>query len=570
MFSLLVDGVSILITYWQAVLFLFVAFAGFGLFAFRQIAPEEKDPAKIGFTSFVIGGALMSLVTFALVAVGYFWQVLLIPGAFTILLAAGIILVRELRLNKFDVNWRHFALALIALIVLLVSRLVFLEYILLPPHSDSPIHYEVVADFLEPQSESGDGITLGNIWQRYYHFGFHSLAAWLTVTTNVPPEGAISLLGQVFLFTAPISIFALTHSITKNVMSATFAALLAAFGWAMPAFGVNWGKFPALSALAVAPAIAAAAATLKQSDWRKPAVILWFAILALSTALLHSRIVVCLLFALLAYFLVRNLETLRELTPFQSVRLSVLGAISLLPHSAIIKDFYGSISILVVILFLLPFAIRKFTKASIGAIVFTFLLWIALISRITVSGKTQTLLDEQFLAIGLFIPLSLIAGLGLAGLLGTIGTMNRIRWVAVGILAGLLALNMQASYFYPDPCCNYFSQHDQDAIEWIRESTSPQALFLISAAQSQFQTIGTDSGIWIEALTQRPVNKLPFDTDLSSAAQIEKICQTGARDIYLYSGGREYSFSTEQADSERMHAVFTSGKTVILQVIGCQ
>src|SRR3989304_597643 len=58
------------------------------------------------------------------------------------------------------------------------------------------------------------------------------------------------------------------------------------------------------------------------------------------------------------------------------------------------------------------------------------------------------------------------------------------QWIIVSLLAGLLVLNVQTRFFYPDPCCNYFSLDDQIAFEWIRENTSTQALFLISAAKS--------------------------------------------------------------------------------------
>ena len=571
MFTLVIDGVFMLLTYWKAVLALFVMFSAFGLMVLRLIGSQEEDLIRVGFTSLGIGAALTSLVTYALVAAAYFWQDLLIPGAFLILVIAAFMLLREIWMNNNKINnWSVFLLVFITLMGFLFLRLAFLRYILLPPHSDSPVHYQVVSDLLNRQSEGLSGISLSNILQRYYHFGFHSLAAWLAITANIPVENAISLLGQVFLYIAPVCIFALIYSVTRDTISAVFASLLAAFGWTMPAFAVNWGKFPALSALAVAPAILAYTVTLKHSDTRKLKVIIWFALLFLSITLMHSRMLVVLLLALLAYFIIKSIDVGKELPWSQSIRLAVLGAVALLPLYGIFRDFYGSISTFVALLVLLPFAIRRYTKLSIGTIVFTFFLWIALASQITFGGKTQPLLDEQFVAMTLFIPLSLIAGTGLASVMRTIRFKGINQWIIVSLLAGLLVLNVQTRFFYPDPCCNYFSLDDQIAFEWIRENTSTQALFLISAAKSQFQTIGTDSGIWIEALTQRPANKLPYDTDLSSTDEIIMLCQTGATDIYLYSGGREFSFRTDQADSERMHMVFSSGDTVIFKITDCR
>jgi hypothetical protein len=248
-----------------------------------------------------------------------------------------------------------------------------------------------VFGFLYPDASGGSKLSLGNIFNDYYHFEFHSIATWLTSLTSFSPENVISLLGQMFLVVAPVSVILLTHVLTKNINGALFAGLLAATGWLMPAFSVNWGKFPALASLAV---------------------------------------------------LLRRLR------------------------------FHGYF----------------------------------------LQGRT----------------------------------------------------------IYPDKCCDYVKEGDRLAFQWIQKNASEHTLFLISTFDSSRTVLDTDAGIWLDPLLGRHTNKLPFTLDWESSEEIGKICNTDAAEIYVYMGGRPYSFANAKlAQGQWTKPVFTAGRTIIYQVSGC-
>ena len=91
--------------------------------------------------------------------------------------------------------------------------------------------------------------TIPTLVPGYYHLGFHILASLLTFGLHTNPLDVIQILGQITLAAIPIPIFFLVRDKTQSDAAAFFGMLLAGFGWYMPGFAVNWGKYPALIGL---------------------------------------------------------------------------------------------------------------------------------------------------------------------------------------------------------------------------------------------------------------------------------------------------------------------------------
>lgn len=212
-----------------------------------------------------LGSLMLVICSYLLFVAAQFWPFILLPGSFTLVFLAIANILRHLWKHggtfRFDPRATTFTLAVL---LLLLIRLSFLAHILMPPYSDSPIHYQVILELLGRNQGLVSKISPGYILIRYYHFGFHSLAAWLVSVSGQAPQDVMSLLGQIFLVIWPLSVFALAFTLTGNLPAALLAGALAAIGWAMPAFAVNWGKYPALLSLAVIPAVLSAL-----PDWRK-------------------------------------------------------------------------------------------------------------------------------------------------------------------------------------------------------------------------------------------------------------------------------------------------------------
>ena len=79
-----------------------------------------------------------------------------------------------------------------------------------------------------------------------YHFGFHSVAVFLSLLTGLPAMTTTLVVGQIEGALAAPLLFLLTLRLLRDERAALFAALLAAFVSIMPAYYVNWGRYTQL------------------------------------------------------------------------------------------------------------------------------------------------------------------------------------------------------------------------------------------------------------------------------------------------------------------------------------
>jgi hypothetical protein len=431
-----------------------------------------------------------------------------------------------------------------------------------------------VVGFLDPGAKTVSKLSLENILRNYYHFGFHSLSVWLTSITEIEPENAISLLGQVFLVIGPFSVLSLVYAVTKDSIGALFAGLLAAIGWQMPAFAANWGKYPALSALAALPSVIAIPILRSSGNTFKRNDLLLGFILLVGITLLHTRIIVCILLTVICFFLSNIIKLDDRLKFYRSIGYSLLFIISLWPLLQLLTDFYNKWLVLVVLVVLLPFAFQRYPRLSVGLFLFMFGIWLIWIFPKFVNNSFRPLLDRQFIGIMLYIPLSVMGGAGLSGLLKREMFAGTLRLTTViALVAGLVLSFIRDDSIYPDPCCDYFHESDQLAFEWLQQKALGNTLVFISASDKSGQFIGTDAGIWLFPLIGQPTNKLPFNLDWNSSDEVMKICQLSTKNIYIYMGGRTYSFDNTQLlqlVKERLfQLVFQAGRTEIYQVLEC-
>src|SRR5215208_3257092 len=210
MLNIMLDGISVFYAYKEGILAFFIAVFGFGLFFVNLLVNWETDTRIKHLTAFGVGSVVVCVVVYGLILLSHFWPFLLEPGGYAIFLFAIFAILNEIRLGKLKPAYHIWTFILAAaFFLLLLVRLAFLKHILLPPYSDSPIHYQIVYGFLHPEASGNAKLSVATILSNYYHFGFHSLAAWLASITRFDPENSISLLGQLFLVLAPLSIFCL-------------------------------------------------------------------------------------------------------------------------------------------------------------------------------------------------------------------------------------------------------------------------------------------------------------------------------------------------------------------------
>ena len=572
MFNILTDGISILNSSKYGIVVFYITAIGMGYFTVKQVINREIN-TKVSLPLYIcIGSITLCVACYALFLLAYFWHWVLQPGSYLIFFFSIFVLIRGLLTGDIKLGWDIYLICIgLIVFLLLIVRLSFLKHIILPSYSDSTIHYQIVYGFLHPELDSTSNLSFGNVFRNYYHFGFHALAAWLTLITKIDAVNTISLLGQLFLVTVPLSVLLLVYTLTNNVNGALFAGLLAAIGWDMPAFAVNWGKFPALISLALLPAFIAFLILYIRDGTKNSRAVYWGMILVIGLVLVHTRIVICLALVLIGFFLSSKLIRKNEIEFPQSVRLSLLYVFCLWPISQLIANFYLRFPLWIVFLLLLPYAFQNYPKVSVGIFFFTAGMWLVTLFPQIVYKNDQMLLDRQFLEIVLYIPFSVMGGTGFEGTIRKLSFNQTSRWIVAGILVGCVIFNSRNSAsLLPDSCCNYFQESDRYAFQWLQENASDDSLVIISSFDDGDKIFGTDAGIWIYPLVGLNTNKLPFNTIWHLPNVIKEICKIGTQETYVYMGGRQYSFNNVQLVQQKwIELVYKSGGTEIYQVSKC-
>ena len=578
MIQVLLDGGKMLMVYWKTLLVFFCTVFGFGGagFSFFQGWLGGKKwlsfPLRLG-----VGTLILTILTFVLFLVSLLWPGVLGFGAYLIFLCGFLLLAWDLRRRD---DWPQMGMGILILVLSLLVRLAFVSHLVLPPYSDSPTHDLVVMNLLHPFSRPDVYYSFATIFQHYYHYGIHCLGAWLALVSGETSHLILAVIGQFFLVILPFSVYALVGVLTRDKSSAWVAGLMAAIGWLMPAFGVNWGKYPALSGLAVLP-IPLAYLLLIHLSKNLPAKWLPFLVsglLVLGSILLHSRTSLIVALAISAYLIAIIIEKSFSGKPWLLALFGFLLVAGLIFWGWLRPDLAGlyilNWPLMISLGVLLPLAWLGFPVPTLATLLF--LVGIGFLSTIPVpaflKGYAFELLDRQYVQLSLFLPLAVLGGLGLAGLKTRFANRKWIGNASAGLLIILILFKAPpVPSFYPDQCCNYATRDDLIAFDWLEENASPHALVLIAGLPTTSRMIELDSGAWVYPVTGLESKKISLNTDLNDLVFIQEICQ-GRDEVYVYLGGLNTGFPSSAilSNSSVYSLAFASGKTEIFQVMVCK
>jgi hypothetical protein len=488
---------------------------------------------------------------------------------------------------------------LIVLIIfglIILVRLAFAKSTLFPLYSDSAKHYvniQALATLSDPNSQAN---VLNHIIY-YYHQGFHLIATAVTIISRAKLQNVILILGQIILAVAALPVFFFVVKETKSENAGFFAMLLAAFGWSMPAYASNWGKYPAITSLISIQFVLGAAYILLLA---KPVKNLRFKLGFLTVAILastviHSRSLIVITLAFVCWFIADKWQLFKK--PIQLLLLlGVLVSIFIVAR----KIFYdplltstfdpyirdGSLITLIIIL-LLPFAIIEFLKFSVFNLLFllSFLLCLFIPFFYTPTYGYQTLLDRPYAEITLYFPLVLLGGAGFAAILKIISRPDVSRGIPFKLISipttilllGMVLGNAFSSYsFTASDCCILVYDDDINAFSWIDQNIPTSATILIPALEGKIFTTDlsttfteTDGGVWVSVLTHRTTSKLNFTTNFALSSVLAELCDNHIK--YIYAGSSRQSFSKEKLAGVPLwyQRVFTLPAVQIYQVVGC-
>jgi len=245
------DGLTVLTSNWQVVsgiLFILIISQFLIDSIIRKNLDEELSSGEhysLGIAGWLLPASLLSLLWYLLktVQVPESW---IVPIIMVALFASVFFLRRKISIwNLGIVGWTLFGFLGISILL----RLAFISKTLVPLYFDSAQHYMYIKSFMGGFDHPSVDGALQWLTTNYYHLGFHILTAFITTSLGVDIGTAMLILGQVILATTPIPLFFIVKHETRSNSAGMFAVLLAGFGWYMPAYAMNWGKYPALASL---------------------------------------------------------------------------------------------------------------------------------------------------------------------------------------------------------------------------------------------------------------------------------------------------------------------------------
>src|SRR5258706_2527592 len=356
-----------------------------------------------------------------------------LSAPFNLLILSSLVIISIFFLLRFKPNIyaesksTTFSLLLFFSISLLL-RLVFISKAILPSYFDSASHYLEIKNIL---GNNATGL-ITSLTSNYYHLGFHFIAAFMTATFHADIANAMLILGQMVLAIMPISFFFLIKHETGSNSAGLFAVIVSAFGWYMPAHAVDWGKYPSLTSVGLIPFVFSLAYLLSQykntvSPQKRWALYSLLGIGILVSGFVHSRSLVIFGITFLAWIIAtwqQKLPTRQRGILFLIVIVAVILEIIYIQKQDVLGLLFDpyipkGVLITALVLFLSIFAQRSYPQLVLTCLLAVgFLLgslFIPVLGLIP-GHENLTLLDRPFVEMILFLPLSLISGLGLAGL----------------------------------------------------------------------------------------------------------------------------------------------------------
>jgi hypothetical protein len=601
----LLDGLSVLGENWQLVLgILSLIFLGqFLIYSVMKMIFGDgltgEEYYSLGMAGWIVPVSLLSLLWYLL-------RTTHLPDFSTLIVIIFISIVAILlffRINKQITRSSKGTLAglLLVFCIFVLLRLAFISDVLMPLYFDSARHFVIIKSLLGNIGPSSGITFFQQLETNYYHVGFHFLAAFLSSITHVEITKTMLVLGQMMLAVTPFSVFFIIKHETKSSSAGLFAVLLAGLGWSMPAYAVNWGKYPAVTSLIVIQFVVGIAYLAIQSrealsPRQKWALYGMLGLGILISGFFHTRSLVVIGIAILASVTAgwwQNLPRLTRSLIFCVLILGILLEIIFIQTLEILNPLfepYGSKGFLVtfVILFLYIFAQKTYPHLAFSNIVAIFLLLGSLFIptvKIIPRFADLTLLDRTFVEMFLYLPLSFLGGLGLAGLEQALAR-NKVRLSgfrilrggAIGVLfSGLILGNaLIHNEFYPSYCCKIVTPNDLIAIDWMNENLPADARILISSTESIVLSSGrlqgysaADAGAWITPLTNRVTIPLPYDTNLAKRKKFNSLCRMGVNYVYIGSSGLSFHAPRLRAHPDWYRALLSMSRTEVYQVIGC-
>lgn len=453
---------------------------------------------------------------------------------------------------------RTHALLLVMTLLAVLVRLYTARELLVGMWGDS-YHHTVIAQLL------ADHGGLFSSWQPYvplktftYHYGFHSIVAWLQWLSGHPVTLGVPLVGQLQSALAVPLIYLLTRRVCGNEPMALWAALIVGFISPMPGYYVNWGRYTQLAGQTILPAVAVIWMALLDKTTNAPRayapIIRLTGLAALVTAglaLTHYRVTlfaVCFILVYGIYLLATRIRSLGELAAVGAVGLAtntlvislIVPWIMRLRESmwARLGTHYLSTNTVTTETDALP-TLSEFvalhTKPAIMALALVGILsllwqrqwrgmvlvgWALLVWFLTnpyMLGLPGAGIISNFtVLIANYLVLAPLAGAALVfvsnSLARAIPAPRLLAGGQVFLGAAVMFWGMGYQQQIITPQSQLFTPADAMAMDWIKQHTPPDAAFFVNSFPAYGGSLyaGSDGGWWLAFMSGRATNIPPL------------------------------------------------------------
>jgi hypothetical protein len=503
------------------------------------------DPAAWFGATLALGMALWPVVWLWLTLIGGRWTrtgLAVVAGlgwlAVLVLLMRRRARAERLRSGR-DGRAAWLALAAILLLALAV-RLLAVRDLAFPPWVDASRHALITRLMVETGAFPDSYEPLLAVNRTPYHYGFHALAASLSLLLGGPLEELLLLVGQWLNALVPLTIYAAAWLLTRHRGASLLAAFLVALPFFFPAYYATWGRFTQLSGIVVWPMLLALTwrLVLGGRPWRDA----WLevGILAAGIFLIHFRLLLLYLpFAGLVWLFGRGRRTLALAGAGAFGASLVLPRILNLAHTmrgarlaSTIPDYNALpvgyirtgwetaflVAAGVAVVFSLPAIWRRRPWATwIGVN----LVWVG-VTWLLLSGRLPGLPDSWLINVNsayivLFVPLALLfAVVGRGGLRWSRGWPRTLAHLAAAVfgawllMAAVFGARQQMTIL--NEATILARQPDRGAIAWLSAEAPPDSLVAVSSWRWLGQAwAGTDGGAWVTPLSGLRTTTPPVD-----------------------------------------------------------
>lgn len=380
-----------------------------------------------------------------------------------------------------------------------------------------------------------------------YHFGFHAVAAILSLLSGWEPRLLILEMMPVLIGLSGLSVAYFSYDITKSFLGAAFSALIPTLVAVFPIGMLEWGRYPQTLGLIFLPIFLSEYLKYKNEDCLQK---LFISVIGASLFLTHYRVALMSIFAIVVW---------EAMTIWYSKNHIFSGVIDVIRQK--------SIFVILIIVLTLPWLYRVFQNQFVGyadplvtpapsfyslsrlgekvinyptnffllagvllSVILVFLsknnitiVWIFVwtVGMVIMSWVFRrfgyTFIDPVSIICSLYVPIGIILGWGFFREISLLPA-NKKYYIAI-ICLFLVSVwgTSNVVLFLRQPLDVYLYRTDLKAAEWIERNVPEDAVFMVNTYQFDFSAnfiIGIDGGGWLPVIAKRQVITYPMTTNI--------------------------------------------------------